>query len=421
MAHANTFPTSDVRSADWSLQDEDETEQRVRADQEMQMRWHDIMRPVASMLKFRLSWKPGQTEYLDGTIYLPVWGPITTTETRLIVHDDRAKRPDDTDTAPRRMYDNARYERQLFYFNTTTRVALFPHDVVATGLDHCYDCRAEVDILTAYLASDHAGGTDRASTGTSRGADPSDVSSAAERVAEISERISSECARNRTLASKNSDPEERKKGIQSRQWIKGEPAYDYMRKRTAGERDGDDYSGGAILSQTARTMYEQMGRGGSSADDLVRARAVARATRVYTDAERRGEMVTQSATRGLGYDARHATADFMGVFGDGQRRPAADAWTKRERERDRGQEPERDRDRDRERAREWQRMPERKRGRDWELGPGREDGRGWEREPSGESDRKPVPDEQRKHGDMIAADDLRNMLAKRPRTTGSDA
>ena len=74
------------------------------------MRWHDILKPHRSMLKFRLSWQPGMTEYLDGffclcfsiydicvsiisiilmelgNLHLPIWGPVTTTESRLITH-----------------------------------------------------------------------------------------------------------------------------------------------------------------------------------------------------------------------------------------------------------------------------------------------------------------------------------------------
>jgi hypothetical protein len=41
------------------------------------------------MLKFRLPYPPpnAQTEYLDGDLYLPVWGGRTTTESRLINTD----------------------------------------------------------------------------------------------------------------------------------------------------------------------------------------------------------------------------------------------------------------------------------------------------------------------------------------------
>jgi len=41
--------------------------------------------PLGSLLKFRLPWADGVTEYLAGAVALPVWGPPTTTESRLIV------------------------------------------------------------------------------------------------------------------------------------------------------------------------------------------------------------------------------------------------------------------------------------------------------------------------------------------------
>ena len=33
------------------------------------------------------------------------------------------------------------------------RVLSYRHDIIAPGLDHCYDCRAEVQILTDYISA----------------------------------------------------------------------------------------------------------------------------------------------------------------------------------------------------------------------------------------------------------------------------
>lgn len=85
-----------------------------------------------------------ETEYLAGKIYFQAFGPITTTETRLIPDGHR-----------RTMWDNKKYEVQLSHFNTVTRVARYHHDFfVGTrggGNDYCYDCRSEVEILERYL------------------------------------------------------------------------------------------------------------------------------------------------------------------------------------------------------------------------------------------------------------------------------
>lgn len=76
---------SDIRTADSSKLTREDTELYIEKDQVAQARWHRILRPLRSMLKFRLPYGEGKTKYLDGDIYLPVWGPITTSETRLIV------------------------------------------------------------------------------------------------------------------------------------------------------------------------------------------------------------------------------------------------------------------------------------------------------------------------------------------------
>lgn len=117
----------------------------VSNDMQLQMEWHNLLCPVVSMLKFRLPWYDGQTYYLAGEVYLPVWGRQTTTETRLIVRGH--------DMA---YYDNKRYEEQMAAFNRERRVYYYDHGYAnkrIIGIDHCYDCAAELGILEAYLIS----------------------------------------------------------------------------------------------------------------------------------------------------------------------------------------------------------------------------------------------------------------------------
>ncbi|QPB44310.1 poly A polymerase regulatory subunit [Medusavirus stheno T3] len=136
---------SDVRTANWREQTEKDVEKHVMHDMLAQQRWVEIMKPSMSMLKFRLPYPDregcqGATEYLDGEVFLPVWGPQTTTETRLV-----------TPGTAKRQWDHTVYEQQMFFFNTQVRVGLYEHDVRATGLDRCYDCTSEVRILRDYL------------------------------------------------------------------------------------------------------------------------------------------------------------------------------------------------------------------------------------------------------------------------------
>lgn len=203
---------SDIRTADHDKQSARVVEDRIRWDMEAQMRWHELLGAKRSMLKLRLPWDDKISEYLDGDIYLPVWGPQTTTECRLITNPSRP--------LARAAYDHKKYESQMMFFNNVTRHSLYRHDVVGEGLDHCYDCTAEIFILNEYLRmrSPHLA--------------PEDI---ATEISKMSRSISRSMGVRRTLLDDNPDPEERRKNIARRQHGKdGVPAYE------RGQRDGQD-------------------------------------------------------------------------------------------------------------------------------------------------------------------------------------
>jgi hypothetical protein len=60
----------------------------VLADQSREMArqliWVKAMRPKAYSTHFQLFWKPGETTFLDGNLYLPIWGHATGTESRCV-------------------------------------------------------------------------------------------------------------------------------------------------------------------------------------------------------------------------------------------------------------------------------------------------------------------------------------------------
>jgi hypothetical protein len=60
----------DIRAVDWQLSNDKETETQVGKDMQDQMEWHRDMDAKKSMLKFRLPWSAGITEYLDGMYQL---------------------------------------------------------------------------------------------------------------------------------------------------------------------------------------------------------------------------------------------------------------------------------------------------------------------------------------------------------------
>jgi cap2 methyltransferase len=177
----------DIRSCDWLIHDNLDHENKVLEDMQEQHRWHDIIQPIKSLLKFRLPWTPGCTQYLAGDIYLSAFGPITTTETRLVPHGHE-----------RVMWDHKKYEEQLFHFNTVTRVARYAHTMPVGrpghGLDYCYDCRAEVEILSQYLHKYNP---------------LLDGVRLNDKFCDMTCRCSRECASNRTLMDVNSDPDEK--------------------------------------------------------------------------------------------------------------------------------------------------------------------------------------------------------------------
>ena len=58
----------DIRSADSNSDNADEVEEHVEEDMMAQQQWHKLMRPVKSLLKFRLPWNPGATSCVLTTI-----------------------------------------------------------------------------------------------------------------------------------------------------------------------------------------------------------------------------------------------------------------------------------------------------------------------------------------------------------------
>lgn len=129
------------------------TDETIAEDQRQQMQWHDLIGARVSLLKFRLPWDDGFTPYVDGTLYFPIWGRETTTECRLVVHGNR-----DRQGTRLRLYSHRQLEEQMSHFNRVTRVEYYQHDFdcdAIPGLDHCYDCAAELKVLSDYVASPH--------------------------------------------------------------------------------------------------------------------------------------------------------------------------------------------------------------------------------------------------------------------------
>ena len=114
-------------------------QERIERDMANQKRWYRALKPAAGMFKFRLPWRRNEsTQYLNGTIYLPVYGKELTHESRLMVF-----RNNDNEVA----YDNSKYEGQMAFFNQVQRPAIYDG-----GL--CYDCAAFRRIIARHMGRD---------------------------------------------------------------------------------------------------------------------------------------------------------------------------------------------------------------------------------------------------------------------------
>jgi hypothetical protein len=140
---------SDIRVFGPGSINEDSLEDKVNEDMAAQMRWYYILNPFKSMLKFRppyigeKTYRKTAIEYLEGEIYLQIWPAGSSSETRLIVDQNAGKKS----------YDCVKYEDQLYRFNQVERTLCYWHEIKCAGIDHCYDCRAEILVFEEYLRS----------------------------------------------------------------------------------------------------------------------------------------------------------------------------------------------------------------------------------------------------------------------------
>jgi hypothetical protein len=115
-------------------------EENVKRDMDLQMKIHLGIKPIASLLKFRLPYTPGTTEYLKGDVYYQMWSPSTSTECRLVVQG--------TETV---IYDHTDHESRMYRFNRCTRFQLFDLPIEVPGILGSYDLLGELYVLMEYL------------------------------------------------------------------------------------------------------------------------------------------------------------------------------------------------------------------------------------------------------------------------------
>lgn len=116
----------------------------INTDIDDQMLLHSIMNPEASLFTFRIQDSPGKILFYEGRLLLDTWSSRTSMECRLVVEKD----------AQLIEYEFQKYYNAMKYFQNVTRIMYYEHDldtVQTEGIDHCYDCRAEIFILEKYF------------------------------------------------------------------------------------------------------------------------------------------------------------------------------------------------------------------------------------------------------------------------------
>ena len=121
----------------------------VESNMAMQLEWVKKMRPRAGMLKFKLPFCDQVVPYLKGEIFLPIWGRQRTAESRLIFTDADAF---ENNNLINHTYSARDYEKEMFYFNTVTRMSAYQWPKHGC---RCYDCVAESLVLALFFQKLH--------------------------------------------------------------------------------------------------------------------------------------------------------------------------------------------------------------------------------------------------------------------------
>ena len=145
---------SDIRTADYRQMTELENEECITKDNQWQLNWCRLLKPIKAMLKFRLPYPDrikGPTIYLDGEIWIQSFARRSGTETRLIPYTDVDKNNYQYDKM--KSYDHVKYEEELFFFNEKIRKSYVENIYFDSniGFSNNFDCWSYGYLLERYL------------------------------------------------------------------------------------------------------------------------------------------------------------------------------------------------------------------------------------------------------------------------------
>jgi len=117
---------------------------KVLGNQESNIRWHKIIKPDYSYLKFRCGYETEKEyNYYKGDIYLQFYAPQSSTESRLLLEKDLVPY----------VYNIDEYQGKLYYFNRVIRPSYHKSVIDDNNLfDHCYDCVYFGYIIKNYIS-----------------------------------------------------------------------------------------------------------------------------------------------------------------------------------------------------------------------------------------------------------------------------
>lgn len=120
----------------------DVTEATIDRDMKLQADWVKRLNPDYAMLKFRLPRDLGNYKYLPGEVYLQMFAPGASTETRLVV-DGRNLREVE--------YNLDLYEGLMYFFNRRARLLSYSNKRLIDEFDGCHDCVAAFSLIEDYI------------------------------------------------------------------------------------------------------------------------------------------------------------------------------------------------------------------------------------------------------------------------------
>ena len=122
----------------------DPDDESIIRDQESNIRWHTIISPKFSYLKFRCPYETTKIySYYDGKIYIQPFAPESSTESRLMLENKLIKKD----------YAIDEYNGKFIYFNRILRPSYYTKKIIPKDkyFDNCYDCTYYSYLIQNYI------------------------------------------------------------------------------------------------------------------------------------------------------------------------------------------------------------------------------------------------------------------------------